>query len=99
MLSLEEAKQLLLDDLGINPNLAKNGDEYAIVEKAIMQKPYGWHLVFNSRKYLETGEIQYLLTGSGGAIVNKFDRGIHYLMPYDIEKQIEEYERSIKSSK
>ena len=40
-----------------------------IIESMTIEKPYGWIFFYNSRRYVETGELAYALIGQGPVIV------------------------------
>ena len=66
-------------------------DAYTII------KPYGYIFCYNSRTYVETGNIRYALYGNAPIVV-RLDGSTHYLpLPgYKIEDKIQEYERQQK---
>ena len=45
-------------------------DPFVIVDSLTLEKPYGWVFFYNSRKFVETGLLQYRLAGNGPVIVN-----------------------------
>lgn len=44
-------------------------DGISIIESQTVQKPYGWVFFYNSRRYLESGELVYALVGQGPVVV------------------------------
>ncbi|KUY80796.1 MULTISPECIES: YrhB domain-containing protein [Burkholderia] len=52
---------------------------YAVVEGKTIEKQYGWVFVFNSKKYLETGNIIFSLGGNGPIIVERENGRLHQL--------------------
>ncbi|WP_157692687.1 YrhB domain-containing protein [Burkholderia sp. ABCPW 11] len=52
---------------------------YAVVEGKTIEKQYGWVFVFNSRKYLETGNIIFSLGGNGPIVVERESGQLHQL--------------------
>jgi hypothetical protein len=69
MLTKEQALTLVSEKLR---QMSPQDDEFVIVDAASMEKPYGWVFFYNSKTYLETGEIRYALAGNGPVVVNKY---------------------------
>jgi len=91
MLTLEEAKKLALQALVRRSRYG--ADEYAFIDERIQCKRYGWVLIFNSRKYIETGDILEAF-GGNGPIVVMHDGTLHFLGTIQtIEGNIAEFER------
>ncbi len=44
-------------------------DGVLILESATIEKPYGWVFFYNSRRYIETGDMVHALIGQGPVIV------------------------------
>jgi hypothetical protein len=44
-------------------------DGVVVIESATIEKPYGWIFFYNSRRYVETGELVHALVGQGPVIV------------------------------
>ena len=40
-----------------------------IIDSSTIEKPYGWIFSYNSRRYLETGDIRYMVLGGGPIVV------------------------------
>ena len=68
----------------------------ALIKDAILEKPYGWYFPFQSKEFLETGDIKKMLVGSGGFIVEK-DSGsvVEFGSAYSTEKNFKIYERGL----
>ena len=62
MITFEEAEKIALNRIG---------EDCALIMDGIIEKPYGWYICFQSKKYLETGNFSDKLVGSGGFIVEK----------------------------
>lgn len=60
-----DAEQLALDFLR---SLGAT-DELAFYEDHCVQKPYGWVLYYNTKRYFETGNDLYALGGNGPLVV------------------------------
>ena len=41
----------------------------AIIDSETVEKPYGWIFFYNSRRYVESGELVYALVGQGPVVV------------------------------
>ncbi|WP_174422337.1 YrhB domain-containing protein [Burkholderia diffusa] len=52
---------------------------YVVVEGKTIEKRYGWVFVFNSKKYLETGNIIFSLGGNGPIVVERESGQLHQL--------------------
>lgn len=44
-------------------------DGIAIIESETVEKPYGWIFFYNSRRYLESGDLMCSLVGQGPVVV------------------------------
>lgn len=62
MISFEEAENIALNRIGI---------DCALLREYITERPYGWHFCFQSKSYIETGNIGEMIIGSGGFLVEK----------------------------
>jgi hypothetical protein len=51
--------------------------ELAILSKHTIETEFGWVFFWNSRRFLETDEIQYALAGNAPLIVDRRDGSIH----------------------
>jgi hypothetical protein len=76
-----------------NLNLAGGADEYVVVESRTIEKQYGWVFVFNSKKFVETGNILYALGGNGPIIVEKDSGTLHQLgTASSLQDSVKEFE-------
>jgi hypothetical protein len=67
MVSREEAKQILLavlKDRGVG-----GVDGVTILDSHTIEKPYGWAFFYNSKKFLDSGDILDSLVGGGPVVV------------------------------
>jgi len=86
MISFEEAKKIALNNIS---------SDCGILPDSIIEKSYGWHFNFQSKKFIETGNISDMLIGSGGFIVEKDSEiVIQFGSAYSLEKNFEIYEKS-----
>ena len=59
-----------------------------LIDSETIEKPFGWVFFYNSKKYLETGELREMLAGNAPFIVDKNNGEIHET---GTEKPIDEY--------
>jgi hypothetical protein len=84
MLTYEEARGLAVKELD---------ETVAILEEATIEKPYAWIFCYNSRKFLETGDIMEALGGNAPLFVSKTDGSIdRFRTGLSTEGMIEAYE-------
>src|SRR5215204_5740641 len=85
MISFEEAKKIALNNISSDCDILPN---------SIIEKSYGWYFNFQSKKFIESGNILDMLIGSGGFIVEK-DSGkvVQFGSAYSLEKNFEIYEK------
>jgi hypothetical protein len=63
----DEARAAVIDQLqrrGVG-----GADGISIIESQTIEKPYGWIFFYNSRRYVESGELVYALVGQGPVVV------------------------------
>lgn len=71
-------------------------DEYAVDEKHTTEHEWGWVFAWNSRKYIETGDVRFALMGNGPMMFNKKTGEIRGAgSTYPIEHYIAEYETEL----
>jgi hypothetical protein len=69
---------------------ASIGPDSALVESATFEKPYGWYFYSQSRDFLASGDIEDMLIGSAGFIVERDGgRVFGFGSAYPVEKWIE----------
>ncbi len=56
VMELAEAKKRLLD--GLHPERLDADDGFVVLDGETIEKPYGWIFFYQSKKYLETGELK-----------------------------------------
>jgi Immunity protein 35 len=94
MLDRSDALALVLGKL---TGMAPVGDEWVVLDEKTVEKSYGWIFFYNSRKFVETGQIIHRLAGNGPVIVNKFDESIEfYGSNPSVDIILEGYERKLK---
>lgn len=88
----EEAQQLALQYLDL---LGPNDEEIAFHEDLCKETPYGWILVYNSKRFIETGDIMYAFGGNGPLVVIADTKEVVAVPTAgDIDEGIREVERS-----
>jgi hypothetical protein len=91
MLNLESAKKEIQDHL--NLKYETENDALVIREDYIVHKEYGWIFSYESKKYLETGEIRYRRVGNFPLLIFK-DSGKIYSVDSvkHLEKIVQEHQ-------
>ncbi len=73
--------------------------EFLVINDKTIEKAFGWIYFYNSKKFLETGNIIYRLAGNGPIVVDKETGAI---IPLGTNKPvatlIEEYEKNWKGT-
>ena len=70
------------------------GVNLKLIDYETIEKPFGWVFFYNSKKYLETGELREMLAGNAPFIVDKSNGEIKET---GTEKPIDEYISNIGS--
>ncbi len=75
-----------------------HGDiELIILESEIIEKWYGWIFCYNSKKYLETGDIMDSVVGNCPLFISKLNGEIDtYFTSYSLESMMEIHEEEFK---
>lgn len=90
MITFEDAEKIALKTIG---------EDCALYYENIIEKPYGWYFNFQSKKYIETGNLSEMLFGSGGFIIEKEDGKVVELgSAYSLDKNFEIYEKGFLKS-
>jgi len=87
MLTIDQARRLLMDRLGPK-------QELAIEEERTIEKEWGWVFFLNSREFVETGDPQHSLLGCCPRLVNRFDGSIQ-VVGHPVGGHIRQYERQL----
>jgi len=73
--------------------IAKEGSDLAVNPDHAVEKSYGWVIFPNSREFIETGDQDEMLIGSGGVLVLKDSgKAIQFSSAFSVEKNLEIYE-------
>lgn len=87
MLAFEDAAGIALDAVG--------DDGLAVDAAASKRKAYGWIVIFNSKRYVETRDMNAMIPGIGPVVVLD-DRTAHVLPSGPPDKMVAELERRKK---
>jgi hypothetical protein len=77
MITRDEAIERVL--AALRARAVGGADGVVILESKTIEKPYGWAFFYNSRKFIETGELLYCLVGGGPVVVLADTGAIHEL--------------------
>jgi len=81
MITLDEAKQIALSYLNSHLKADANPKEQIIIPEAgITEKSYGWIINYQSKGWVETGDIAYFIFGTHPIVVEA-DSGDIYSLP------------------
>ncbi len=70
------------------------GDSFVIVENLTIEKPFGWVFFYDSKKYLESGNISDAIAGNGPVFVNNQDGRTEFCGSCkSVQEFVSEYER------
>lgn len=95
MITLEDAIEKMgefLKRLEVIPPM-----DLALLENMTIEFEYGWAFFYQSKEYIETGNIMSKLGGNGAIIINKFDGSLLQTgSAHTAEKYIADYIKMIK---
>jgi hypothetical protein len=96
MISQHEAEQLVRTQL---LDKCPNSDDTLVIrDNLTRERPFGWIFFYDSKKFLETNDMQYAIAGNGPVIVNKHNGTVQfYGSGKPIQSVIDEYERRLQS--
>lgn len=78
----------------------RSGDNLVLVDNATIEKPYGWIFFYTSKRWRETGDAAYVLSGNAPFLVEKQSGSVVIFPPaYPLEEAIRAYERSVRDGK
>ena len=93
MLDKSEAEGLVRDELQALSRRLQLDEEIVIIEEATVERSGLWVFFYNTRSYLQTGEIGRSLVGNDPIIVDRRDGSIHYTTTSrSIEEIVTDYE-------
>jgi hypothetical protein len=92
VITIERAEQIAMNEISkLKPEV-----EYVIVNEKTITTSFGWVFFYNTKKYIETRDIKYLIPGNAPIMVNKFDGTYRFTgtsMPIDY--YIDQYEKEL----
>lgn len=92
MLNQQEARERVLKYL--NKSYHNSNDEIVILDKHTVERAYGWIFFYQSKKFIQTENISYMLIGNGPIVIEKIDGKTHCLGSgyYKLEDEIRDFE-------
>ena len=94
MVTKEQARQLVSAQVCERPDWLPPEDELIIVDESTIERAWGWVFFHTSKRWLETQDIRYALTGNSPIIVERESgRLINTGTAMSIEHYIANYER------
>ena len=99
-LTQNEARNMVVERLDAMAKEAQyDCGGFVILDEHTIEKPWGWVFFYDSRKHVETGDVQFAIAGNAPYIVNRLDRSIHVTgTAKAIEHYISEYEDQIQQT-
>jgi len=95
MITKQQARELVAQQVCGRPDWLPPDDEIIILDKETIEKPWGWVFFYASKKWMETQDIKYAIAGNAPIIVEKKTAK---LIPTGTARQteyyIENYERT-----
>lgn len=93
-ISFDDAKRIVSERLKQISN--KIGLDVILIENKTIEKDYYWVFFYNSKRYIETGNMSYTLAGNGPIIIDKIYGGIYktgtaHLVDYYLKEFEERY--------
>ena len=71
---------------------SKLSGEVVLLEEETMEYAFGWVFFYQSKKFVETGNILLALGGNAPIIINKYDGNMHFTgTAHPVEKYIADY--------
>lgn len=94
-MNVEEAQSLVQAEMDKNVD-SYDDDQCVILEDKTIEKEWGWVFFYQSKKYIETGDIGEMLAGNAPFIVNKKNGRLYETgTAEDIEYYIKEFEQTL----
>jgi hypothetical protein len=70
-----EARQIALGF--VKDQQARSGIELSLLDEHTIERDFGWVFFYGSKKFVETGDIQYLIAGNAPIVITRTDGRIH----------------------
>lgn len=96
MLTHQQARHIAEKE--VNDIIVGSGiDDLTIVDNETLEKSYAWIFFYSSRRYIETGDINYAIGGNGPLFISKIDGHIStFPTGLSINGMVDEYEETHK---
>jgi len=92
MLTFQDARNIAVAAINKTPAIGDNSG-FTIIDSATLEKPYAWIFNYNSRLFLETGDLKYALGGNAPLFISKIDGKISIFQTgLSIDGMIDKYE-------
>jgi hypothetical protein len=66
-----------------------------LLDESTMERDFGWVFFYNSKDYLETGEIRHTLAGNAPIVVTRADGAVHVTgTALPLERYLEKFTRA-----
>jgi Immunity protein 35 len=92
MLDKESAKHKVQEIIS-RYKLSDESGGAVIIDEATIEKDYGWIFFYQSKKFIETQDMEYMLFGNLPFVVEKSDGSITKIrISFPMEDSIKEYE-------
>ncbi len=99
MISLREAEEIVNAELKKQERVV-GGIALKIVSSSTIEQDFGWVFFYNSKEYLESGNLSYMLAGNAPIIIDKADGSLHFTGTSNpIDYYIEKYRENIRGRK
>jgi Immunity protein 35 len=96
MLSLSQAQAIAESEFRREVDLEDN--QLVILPESTIERPFGWVFFYNSRRFVETGELSSQFAGNAPLIVNRYTGAVvNTGTAYPPEHYISAYEASLTS--
>jgi hypothetical protein len=94
-----EAENLIQNTLDEMKRLHPNSETMLVDTSLTDERNWGWIIYYQSKKYIETKDIKYMLAGNGSYFVNKNTGEMIYTGTSEpIENYVEEYEKQLSNN-
>jgi len=91
MIVKNTAQRLVTEKINADYNI--DDDELIIIDDLTIEKDYGWIFFYNSKRYLETEDISYLIAGNSPILVEKENGSLYELgTAFPVDEYIKQYE-------
>ena len=92
MIDYSQAKEIIKQRL---LKMSGSEEELQIIEEATIEVAFGWVFSYNTKEYLDTGNIMYALAGNAPLILDRQDGSIHETgTALPIEHYIKQYKEA-----